>query len=419
MIKYFITLILLTHGLLLQTQASLQTERFLNLRLEFKFDHKDSTTLELIKVVKFCQEKINKHFIKATPSSPKLYVFLEGDPPTKDFYNVIYFKRRELETLSEYSVLERILSKMIRRTLVGLGSPSKTKVPDWLIAAQVFNLRIHDILATQEKYPATRHSVVNKKYPSLDSLLTAQAPNPENYWLYRLYSENCSVFLKSLNELPGHRQKLIKLLKTYDQKKSLDMLGENFPELKSKVSRRRWFIKACNRACFDILNPYSAEVISKRVEELFSVASMRPGSSQLKRIPLEKLFENENEKLNFAVIAFIEKDFLEIFVTAPISLRPSLNIFLEALQSLKTNKRSEFSKTILLARKEFKIATEGLSKHTAYLDKLEQSELNQHENYTDCIRAYVNHSRRFLQYFPEWSSYLNSLEKKLESVVIK
>ena len=419
MIKHIIAFIILTKSLMVHAQESFQTERFLNLRLEFKFDYKDSTTNELIKVVKFCQEKINKHFIKATPSTPKLHIFLEGNPPTKDFCNILYFKRKELDTLSEYSILERILSKIIHRTLVGLGSPKNIKAPDWLIAAQVFNIRIHDVLATQEKYPATRYAITNKKYPSLDSILTKSAPRPENYWLYRLYSENCSVFLKSLNKFSSSRQKLLNFLKSYNQSSAVDLLEKHFPELKSKTLRRRWFIKACNEACFDIINPYPPEVITQKVEELFSIASMRPGSNQLKRIPLEKLFENENEALNFAVIAFIEKDFLEILVTAPIVLRPSLNIFLEALHSLKKNQRNDFSKKILVARKEFKMAIEKMNKYISYIDNLEKSEKDQYENYTDSIRAHIQQSKRFQKYFPEWSSYISSLEKKLESTVIK
>lgn len=400
-------------------QSNFHTERFLNLRLEFKLDRKDQTAEELIKVVKFCQEKLNKHFIKVSPQTPKLYVFLEGNPPSKDFYNVVYFKRNDLQRLNEYAILERILSKMMRRTIIGLGADKNTVTPAWVVAAHVFNMRLYDTLSTEEKYPATRFSIVENKYPDLDSLLTQQAPSPHNFWLYRLYSEHCSVFLTTLNNLSAHRKKFLAFLQGYKNEECLPHLTKHFPSLKSKTVRQRWFIKACTQTCFHILNPYPPEVTQKKVQDLFSISSMRPGSNRATRIPLEELFKDEQEEINFAVISFIEKDFYEIFITAPETLRPSLSMFVGALKELKDDDREEFAEKIVLARKKFNQSIERLKKLISYLNELEQSSERRKENYKYVWQVSESAEQRFDKYFPEWNLYLDTLERKIESTVLE
>ncbi|MCH2205306.1 MAG: hypothetical protein MK132_05500 [Lentisphaerales bacterium] len=400
-------------------QNNYHTERFLNLRLEFQVDKKDTDAQELINVVKFCQEKLNKHFIKVSPQTPKLYVFLEGNPPSKDFYNVVYFKRKELHHLNEYTILERILSKMMRRTIVGLGAPQSTKAPAWVIAAHVFNMRLYDTLSTEEKYPATRYSIVANKYPKLDELLTQSPPSPQSFWLYRLYSEYCSVFLSTLNQIPSGRSKLLAFLQKFKQEDCLALLTEHFTSLKSKTVRQRWFIKACTQVCFHILNPYPPEVIYQKVHDLFSIPAMRPGSRKTERIPLEELFEDEDEDINFAVISFIEQDFFKIFLTAPETLRPSLSLFIDALKDLKNDEREDFAEKIVLARNEFNKSVTHLKQLINYLNELEQSGERRKENYKYVLQVNELSKKRFDKYFSDWNFYLDSLESKLEKTVIE
>ena len=419
MLKNLIFLSLISLSSFCFAQKSFHKERFLHLRLEFQLDQKDTTGEELIRVVKFCQEKLNRHFIKVSPTTPKLHIFLEGNPPSKDYYNIVYFKRKELETLNEYAIFERILTKMMRRTIIGLGAPKTTKIPPWVVAAHVFNMRLYNIFSTEEKYPATRFAIVENKYPSLDSLLTQAPPSTDNHWLYRLYSEYCSVFLTTLNKISGHRTKLLTLLKEYNHADSLELISSHFPSLKTKIIRQRWFINACTRTCFHVLNPYPPEVIYKKVEELFSVSSLRPGSNQVNRIPLEKIFEDEDQAINYAVIAFIEKDFYEVFMTSPETLRPSLKLFIEALQKLKQNDREEFAEKITIARKQFKKSVESLKHLLSYMDELEQKKQSHAENYTEVLRVDELSSKRFKKFFPEWDTYLDNLEKKLENIVIE
>ena len=149
--------------------------------------------------------------------------------------------------------------------------------------------------------------------------------------MYRLYSEYCSVFLTTLNNIPGHRTKLLSLFKEYDHTNSLELISSHFPSLKTKIIRQRWFIDACTKTCFHVLNPYPPEVIYKKVGELFSISSMRPGRNQVNRIPLEKIFEDEDQVITYAVIAFIEKDFYALYISK--TLLKNTDLILEAKTS--------------------------------------------------------------------------------------
>ena len=414
-----LTIIFLLAPFLLFAEGTTIRERILNLRLEFYLDKNDQVSNDLIKVVELCQQSLNKYFSKVNQATPKLHVMLEGTPPSKDFFNLVYFKRNELIQLSEYELLDAIMSKMIWRTLVGLGSDKAIKPPAWLVAAHVFNLKLQDNLSTEEKYPATRMSIVGNKFPNIDNLLDGEGVSPTNYWIYRIYAEHCSVFLAAIRKIPESRKKLFSIYTSYEGKTITDLFAKNFDELGSRITRQRWFNAACTKVCFHILNPYPPEVIHKKINDLFSVASARPGSNSMNRIPLEKIFADEDQKLNYAVIGFIEKDFYDVKLTAPELLRPAINGFIRALRSLKKDEREDFVEEITEARAKLKERVIILNNFIMLADKLEAELTNVSENYREILRAHQYSKARQRRLFPEWDNYLNELERKLENTVIK
>jgi hypothetical protein len=419
MLKKIIFILFTAQCFLLQAQSDFHQERILTLRLEFKFDKKDETAQRLLKITRFCQQQLNAQFSKVNINTPILHILLEGPPPSKDIFNLIYFKRSELENLNAYSILEKIVTKMIGRTLVGLGGERNQRPPDWFVAATVFRLRLSNILSTEEKYPATRYAIVNYKFPKIDTLLDEKGANPKNFWLYRIYAEHCAVFLAAMHNLSQYKKKLLLILTEYKGESSVALLAKHFPSLNSTRLRQRWFNSSCLRVCFHVINPYPPEVIAQKISEVFSISSARPGVNGTNRIPLEKIFADEEEELNFAVISFIEKSFYEILLTCPPTLKPSLSLFFKALNQLKENEREDFVETIILARKQFNNAVTYQKRIISYANTLEQNRQNIHSDYRGILRTYDISQKRFKQAFPKFVNYLDALEEKLDNTVIQ
>ncbi|MCM8538267.1 MAG: hypothetical protein NE334_20160 [Lentisphaeraceae bacterium] len=416
--KYILLITVLSINTL-RAQENFHKERLLTLRLEFKIDRYDETAKSLVNIVKACQERLNTSFKKVDAHTPMLYVFLDGPPPSKDYFNIIYFKRKDLETMNQYTLLTRVMSKMLHRTVVSLGGSRKTPVPDWFIAGMAFNLNLKNILSTEEKYPLTRLSVVNSRFPNIDQLLDKKAPDTKGYWVYRMYAENCSVFLSALQKLSEHKQSLVKILLNYNQEGTSHLVAKYYPQLKDRPSRQRWFNKTSQDICFHVINPYPPEVILNKVEDLFSITSIRPSADKVSKIPLEKLFEDEDQEINYAVIGFIEKGFYKLILTSPAILRDSMALFIEALQSLKQNEREEFAEKVKTAREKFNKAVKKQRLMINYTEELEQKSLDKTSNITEVLRALYISDLRFKEYFPKWVNYLNLLEKKLEDTIIE
>ncbi|MCM8533359.1 MAG: hypothetical protein NE330_19485, partial [Lentisphaeraceae bacterium] len=365
------------------------------------------------------QERLNTSFKKVSAHTPLLHIFLDGPPPSKDYFNVIYFKRKDLETMNQYTLLTRVMSKMLHRTVVGLGGSRTVPVPDWFTAAMAFNLNLKTMLSTEEKFPLTRLSVVNTRFPNIDDILDQAAPDTKGYWIYRIYAENCSVFLSAFQKLSRHKENLVNILLDYQQKGSTQLLAKYYPQLKDRSARQRWFNKACQTICFHIINPYPPEVILKKVEDLFSITSIRPSADGSYKIPLEKIFEDEDQEINPAVIGFIEKDFYQLILTSPAILRDSMTLFIEALHLLKQDEREDFAEKVSVARAEFNKAVKKQRLMINYTENLEKNNLDKTSNTNEALRSLYIADLRFKEYFPEWLEYLDALEKKLEDTIIE
>jgi hypothetical protein len=419
-VKFFFCTLVIFFGLAIYGQERDYKDSSYTYRINIHSDRNDELTTQVLKVATMCQDRLNGTIGKISNKAPTVYILIEGPPPPKDSFNVVYFKRDELNTANIYTILHPLIKKLAIRTLVDKGQTGEIFIPEWFIAGTIYSMELSNTLATMEKYPLTRHAIVSNKYPILKEILDGEAPSPKNYWIYRIFAEQSSVFMAGYRSINENQKSCLELLKDFKNDGSSELLKTADPtNLASETLRQRWYNNACVKACFDVINPYPPEVIKERIEELFSIATARPGSSNMTRTPLEKVFADEKKPLDFMVISFLEEEFFKIIIVSPESLRPSLGLFMACIKVLKLNKREQFIEGITIARARFSEALAKQTKAIAYLNELEAKDSNTYLNYSQIMLVEQHNEQKFARYFPRWVEYLNELETKLEAIDIK
>ena len=317
-------------------------------------------------------------------------------------------------------MLEQIVKKLVKRTLVAIGGKQNLKVPDWLTAALIFQVQIgQNSLLTQEKFPITRYGIVNKTYPDFDELVDGEKVLSENYWLYRVYAEQCFVIYASIKKMKQGKSLLLEGLSQTPERNVIDILGVKFTEFLSAAGRREWYKENCRKICFDIINPYPPDVIRKKVIDLFSVTVARPGANGTMRIPLEQLSDDESQALDNFYLGFIESDFFNIYMTSSLSIRPSLNDFISSIEILKKGKKEEFKENLRQAKKKFNDSLNYQKNLNSYLDELEQKNNSTSFDFALILEAELLSQTKRRLAFPKWHQYLDDLERKLEAITIE
>jgi hypothetical protein len=388
-----------------------------SLRLRISTETHAELAQELFKSCCHIQRKIERILYKVSSSQPTLNIRVEGPPPARESATLLYFSARELQEASTYEIVEKISRKLISRSLVKKNATSPSTPPPWLVAATVHLIQIDSSgMVSREKYPLTRHAVTHGSYPDFDLLLTRKAPRAKDLWLYRIYAENCAVFLRSLFIPNNHRAKLADFLRE-GRSDTLSFLAENFPDLSSKRKRRLWYKAACQKICFNTVNPFPPEVLQKKVEQLFSVTTVSLNGTQ--SIPLELLPEEENYILDQSFISFMEVDFLKILFQAPETARPGLQQFLQALKALKEGRRDDFKEEMTLARELFSQDLKRQQKLSSYLKALTTEHSHSYTHLLELIQARQLARKRNLENFPLWQDYLRELEHKIKLTEVK
>ena len=134
------------------------------------------------------------------------------------------------------------------------------------------------------------------------------------------------------------------------------------------------------------------------------------------RIPLEDLSDKNHKNLDKAYISFIETKFFDLILTSSVTTRPSLLEFIQSLELLKVNKRSDFKKAIRAAKVKFNQALAQQQRLNDYLDELEKAHTTSLNDYRLIIKAYEFAAKKRKMIFPLWHQYLDELEERIVEV---
>ena len=397
------------------------TDRSFIDRLQIISDKEDETSKALFSISKKVHQFLNRKLNKIPGNAPRVTLKIEGTPPSTDTFRIIYFKRKDLNRMNSLEIIHRITKQLIRRTLVSFDAPQNTKVPDWLIAGYVYQYIVGETLSSLEKYPVSRQSIINKRFPDVDELLTVKGPNPKNYWLYSVYAERSAVFLRGIVPLRKGKKNLFSFLIDQEGKNIIEAFSLEYENFKSRRLRNNWFKSACQRVCFDVINPYPPAEIREKVTRLLSVTVARPGNNGFgtMRLPLEELTDDNSKAVDLSYIALLERSLIEISLTSSETIRPAIVNFMSTMQLLKKKEYDEFKTSLVKAKKKFQEAIDRQEKLNRYLDELEKKHNQIESDYRRIILADELAEARNREKFPELNKYLNELEKKLASIVIE
>ncbi len=397
------------------------TDRSFIDKIQLISDREDETSKALFDITKKMHQFLGQKFSKIPSTAPQITLKIEGTPPSTDTFRIIYFKRSELNKMNSLEIIHRITKQLLRRTLISYDAPKNIHAPDWLTAGYVYQYIIGETLSSLEKYPVSRLSIINKKYPDIDTLLKEKGPEPVNYWLYSVYAERSAVFLRGVVPLSRGKKSLFSYLINPQGKSVIEYLSSKYDDFKSQRLRNNWFKKACQRVCFDVINPYPPAEIREKVTRLLSVTVARPGNNGFgtMRLPLEELSDDTSQTIDLNYIAILERSLLEISLTSSETIRPALLNFISSLHLLKRKEYEDFKESLIKAKKKFRQAIDRQGKLNAYLDELEKKYNNLSSDYRRIILANEIAEMRNRENFSALSQYLDELEKKLASIVIE
>lgn len=415
---------LLTMAILL-TQVSLHAEEYTDKsfseKLQVVADQGDETVKTLFDITKKVHSFLTLKLSKIPGKAPTVTLKVEGTPPSTDTFRIIYFKRSELNRMNSMEIVHRIMHSLIRRSLVSLGAANDITTPDWLTAGLTYQFIVGETMSTEEKYPLTRLSVINKKYPDLDQLLTGEAPNPESFWLYTIFAERSAVFHRGIFSLKSGRVKLLDFLIDRKEKTIIDHFSKEYEKLKTARLRRVWFKQSCFRVCIDVINPYPPEEINRKVSELLSVTVARPGNNGFgtMKLPLEELSGENSKFIDTNYLTFLERDLLELLLTSSETIRPSIKEIVLSLRLLKEGNIDDFKESLKISKKKFKEAIRRQIELNRYLDTLEKKHNQLQSDYGKIIQAEELADKRNRVIFKDFNKYLDEIEKKLASIKIE
>lgn len=398
--------------------AQQYTDRSFTDKLHVYADKGDNTVKALFSITKNIQQFLNLKFHKLPNSASYINLKIEGRPPSTDTYKIIYFKRSELEELSSTEILYKITKSLLKRCLVSYDSNPKSDPPEWLTASLVYMYTVGDSLLTQEKYPITRLSIINKKFPDFDKLIKDSAPLPNHFGLYSMYAERCAVFYRGISSLRSGKKSMIQFLIHRETDDILEHFSTEYDELKTAKKRNNWYKTSSHKVCFNIINPYPPEEIQKKVTSLLSVTIARPGNNGFgtMKVPLEEVTK---DTLDLNYLTIIEGDLIKIGLTASMTIRPAIGKYLLAIQALKRKDIDEFKEILRDANKEFQNAVARQALLNRYLDELEKNYNGILTDYRRIISAAELSEKRHRKEFKDFTDYLDELEKKLADIIIE
>lgn len=405
----------------ISTVHAAYTDRSFTNKLQLLSDEKDNTAKALFSITKNVQQFLNIKFTKISSHVPYVTLKIEGTPPSTDSYKTIYFKRSELRTLSSNEILYRIMKQLLRRSLVSLYADPKAEVPEWLTASLIYIHTVGETLSSQEKYPITRQSIINQKFPDFDELITAPAPKPSHYWLYKIYAERCAVFYRGIVSLKSGKKQMMSYLARQKEKNILENFSEQYDEFKTQKLRNKWYKKASQKVCFNVINPYPPEEIRKKVNSLLSVTVARPGNNGFgtMRMPLEDVPNDSHKAIDSNYLTLMEGDLLEIYMTSSETIRPAIQKYIICVSNLRLKKSDEFKKDLKEAKKSFNDAINRQSMLNLYLDQLEKDHNEILTDYRRIILSAELAEKRDQIFFEDFKEYLDELEKKLAAISIE
>lgn len=400
------------------TTAQQYADKSFSDKLNVYADKGDNTVKALFSITKNVQQFLNRKFYKLSSSASYVNLKIEGRPPSVDTYKIIYFKRSELEKLSSTEILYKITKSLVKRCLVSYNLNKKHDPPEWLIASLVYTYTVGDTLLTQEKFPITRLSIINNKYPDFDQLIKSKAPLPNHYGLYSMYAERCAVFYRGITSLRSGKKRMMEFLVNRESDDILEHFSTVYEEFKTTKKRNNWYKRSSQKVCFNVINPYPPEEIRKKVISLLSVTIARPGNNGFgtMKVPLEEITK---DTIDIGYLSIIEGELLKINLTSSVTIRPSINKFIQSIYALKRKDLDEFKKLYKEANTSFHAAINRQIELNRYLDDIEKKYNDVLTDYRRIITAAELAQKRNKKEFKEFNDYLDELERKLEEIKIE
>lgn len=400
----------------LTVSAQQYSDRSFTDKLNVYADKGDETVKALFSITKNVHQFLNLKFYKLAGSASYITLKIEGKPPSIDTYKIIYFKRHELEKMNSAEILYKITKSLVTRSLASYDS--KQPPPEWLIASLVYMYTVGDSILTQEKYPITRLSIINNKFPKFDAIIKSKAPLPKHLGLYSLYGERCSVFYRGITSLRNGKKSMMRHLVHREAQDILEHFSDDYEEFKTVKKRDNWYKNASQKVCFNVVNPYPPEEIRKKVTSLLSVTIARPGNNGFgtMKVPLEEITKNTIDR-NY--LTLIERELIQIGLTSSVTIRPAIQKYLQCIFALRKNELDEFKEMLKSANKEFQKAINRQTHLNRYLDDLEKKYNGILTNFRRIISTAELSEKRNKEDFKEFNNYLDDLEKKLAEIKIE
>ena len=413
--------IIIMFQLAMHASANTYTDRSFVDKIYVNADKGDESVKTLFKVAKKVQQFLNVKLSKMPSDSPTVTLKIEGTPPSTDTFRIIYFKRHELKKMTSVEILHKIVSHLIRRTLVGLGAKNNISSPEWLTSALVYQFIIGETLSSAEKYPVTRLAIINKKYPNFDHLIEKEAPSAKHFWLYNIYAEQCAVFFRGITSLKNGKKNLLNYLIKRKTLYITDYFSQLYDDFQTPRKRNSWYKNTSHRVCFDVINPYPPEEIRKKVTSLLSITIARPGNNGFgtAKVPLEEVSEESYKTIDINFITILQRELMAILLTSSQTIRPAVGRFVANLNELKRGEHDGFKEKIIETKKEFQQAINRQIELNRYLDLLEKQFNDTQTEYKRIIMAAEIAEQRNIEKFEKLNEYLNSLEKKLAAIIIE
>ena len=405
----------------ISTTFAIYTDKSFTDKLQLHSDVEDDTAKALFSITKNVQQFLNLKFTKIASSTPYVTLKIEGTAPSIDTYKIIYFKRSELKHLSSTDILYRILKPLIKRSLVSLYADQKAIVPEWLTASLLYLHTIGDTRSSLEKYPITRQSIINQRFPDFDELITSKPPTPSNFWLYSIYAERCAVFFRGIVSLKQGKKQMMSYVVKQKETNILENFSTIYDEFKTPKLRNNWYKKASLKICFNVINPYPPEEIRKKVSSLLSVTVARPGNNGFgtMRVPIEEVSNDSYEAIDVKYLTLLERDLLELLLTSSQTIRPAIKKYLICISELRVQDQDLFKEKLNDAKKTFNEAINRQALLNRYLDTLEKKHNEVLTDYRRIILAAELAEKRKNIVFKDLIEYITELEKKLAAISIE
>ncbi len=392
--NFIITVLLLFAAF--AVHAVTHTESIHNTRIRVTTEDR-SLSKALVRYVDRCSDSVDM-VLECRTSPPKRNVFIVAGTCAEE-------KQRELEYRFDESTdmlgltagVMRVLVKRRSRELFGKYGTERSL--DFISAALAYNfmmrMRTEGNIVDYDYQPAL-HQFTEGFFPEGMSLFTRPV-SPDMPWLYRLYAMHCSLMIRCLRTLNGN---MVRSMLEADAKADNEDGNAVIALFFEKFPRREMFQSWYEGLVVNIAhNDRSGNIkfdLDEKVRELETVSVVEAGGAVagLRAVKIDDSSQSIEVLRGDKVVLYKrQNDFLRLRNSAPVLLRPALEMYARAMGYLAADDVRAFKKELKKARKNYRKASERQKRLEEKLDDFEKSHTLPVRRYSTELEIY----RRFAE----------------------